>query len=166
MLASVDSPAVQLAMNETWLLPFRWVSDPDGERLAKPLDAWDDRASIFRPLILAVAPDGREVFRERSRDFTDRPDDEAVLTALETLDLPAVAEPTPWSPDGVGAQPSERAFHPRSFITYFRAIRFNTAALAERMADERDRAAVRAETAMTESFLSAFDSWRAAHPQR
>lgn len=149
-------------MTRTWHLPFRWVSDPDGERLAKPIGAWDDDASIFRPVVLAVAPDGREVFRELSRDFTDRTDDEPLLAAVEALGLDPVPAPD-WAPD-VAPRPSQRAFRPSSFITYFRAIRFNTLALSERMVDERDRAQVVAEKEMAESFLGAFDEWRAEHP--
>ena len=60
--------------------------------------------------MLAVAPDGRELFRELSRDFTDRPDDEPVLAALESLELDPVDVP-PWRPD-VEAAPSEKAFRP------------------------------------------------------
>ena len=113
---------------------------------------------------MAVAPDGREVFRELSEDFTDRPDDEPVLAAVESLGLPAIPEPAAWEPPGVTAHPSERAFTPGAFIPYFRAIRFNTMALAQRMVDERDRATVAGEQAMAESFLAAFDAWRAEHP--
>jgi hypothetical protein len=163
VLASVDPPEVQLAMDRTWALPFRWVSDPGGARLARPLDAWDEDAGIFRPLVVAVAPDGREVFRELSRDFTDRPDDEPVLAAVERLGLPALPEPAPWAPEGVVARPSERAFRPASFVPYFRAIRFNTMALAARMVDERDREQVLAEQHMAESFLAAFEAHEAEH---
>ncbi|SFF01307.1 hypothetical protein SAMN05216574_10823 [Blastococcus tunisiensis] len=162
VLASTDPPEVQLAMNRTWHLPFRWVSDPDGSQLAKPLDVWNpERGGIFKPVVLAVAPDGREVFRELSRDFTDRPDDEPILAALESLGLDPVSVP-PWSPD-VEPQPSERAFTPPAFIPYFRAIKFNTGALAERMVDERDREQLLTEKGMAESFLAAFDEWRAEH---
>ena len=164
MLASVDRPEVQLAFDRTWHVPYRWVSDPDGSRLAKPLDAWDEDASIFRPIVLAVAPDGSEVFRELSRDFTDRPDDEPVLTAVEELGLPALPEPVPWAPDGIEPRPSKRAFTPASFIPYFRAIKFNTLALADRMHDDRDRDEVLTENRMAVSFLDAFDAWRAEHP--
>jgi hypothetical protein len=115
--------------------------------------------------VVAVAPDGREVFAERSRDFTDRPDDEPVLTAVERLGLPAL-DPPPgrWLPEGVAPRPSERAFQPSSFIPYFRAIRFNTLALADRMADDRDREECLTEHRMTDSFLGAFDAWREEHP--
>lgn len=92
VLASVDPPAAQLAMNRTWDLPFRWVSDPDGSQLAQPLDAWnaDERGGLFHPLVLLVAPDGREVVRHRSRDFADRSDDTDALEALRELALPAL----------------------------------------------------------------------------
>lgn len=164
VLASVDPPEVQLAFDRTWHVPYRWVSDPDGSRLARPLGAWDDDASIFRPVVVAVAPDGREVFHELSRDFTDRIDDEPFLSALEGLGLPALPEPGPWTPEGVEPRPSKRAFTPGSFIPYFRAIRFNTMALADRMRDDRDREEVLTENRMAASFLEAFDGWRAEHP--
>lgn len=164
VLASTDPPEVQLAMNRTWHLPYRWVSDPDGSRLAKPLDAWDEDASIFRPVVVVVAPDGTEVFRELSRDFTDRPDDEPILAAVEGLGLDPVALPAAWDPPDIGPRPSKRAFKPASFIPYFRAIKFNTGALSERMVDERDREQLLTEQHMAESFLAAFDEWRAEHP--
>lgn len=164
VLASVDPPPVQLAMDRTWFLPFRWVSDPGGERFARRLGAWDGGSSIYRPVVVALAPDGRQVFGEVSDDFTDREDDEPVLTALEGLGLPALPEPAPWSPAGVEPQPSDRAFGPHSFVTYFRAIRANLGALEERMVDERDAAALATEQAMCASFLDAFDAWRAEHP--
>ncbi|TFV79343.1 hypothetical protein E4P39_01480 [Blastococcus sp. CT_GayMR19] len=164
MFASVDPPAVQLAVNHTWHLPFRWISDPGGQRLARRLGAWDEKAEIFRPVVLAVAPDGREIFRELSRDFTDRPDDEPILTVIEGLALPARAVPRPWSPEGIESRPSKRAFTPASFIPYFRAIRFNTLALSERMVDPRDREQLLTEHHMADSFLASFDQWRAEHP--
>ena len=61
-------------------------------------------------------------------------------------------------------RPSKRAFQPASFIPYFRAIKFNTGALSERMVDERDREQLLTEKQMAESFLAAFDEWRAEHP--
>ncbi len=165
VLASVDPPEVQLGMNRTWHLTFPWVSDPDGVRLARPLGAWDDNASILRPVVVVVAPDGRQVFHEVSRDFADRPDDEPVVAALEGLDLPALTQPPePWAPEGVEPRPSERAFTPERFVPYFRGIKFNTTALAGRMVDERDKREVHVQTGMAASFLEAFDAWRAEHP--
>lgn len=151
-------------MNRTWHLPFRWMSDPGGTRLAKPVGAWNAEREIFKPVVLAVAPDGREVFRELSRDFTDRPDDEPVLAALEALQLGPLPRPEPWSPSNLEPRPSQRAFQPASFIPYFRAIKFNTGALSQRMVDPRDRDQLLVEQRMAESFLTTFDRWRAEHP--
>jgi hypothetical protein len=164
VLASTDPPEVQLATNRTWHLPYRWVSDPDGSRLAKPLDAWDEDASIFRPVVVVVAPDGTEVFRELSRDFTDRPDDEPILAAVEALGpRPGAGSRTVGPPD-IGPRPSKRAFKPASFIPYFRAIKFNTAR-AERADGRRARPRAAADRAAHgRVFLSAFDEWRAEHP--
>jgi hypothetical protein len=164
VLASTDPPEVQLAMNRSWHLPFRWVSDPDGSRLAKPLGAWDEGASLFRPVIVVVTAGGIAVFRELSRDYTDRPDDEPVLAAVEALGLDPVPEPPEWDPPDIGPRPSKRAFQPASFIPYFRAIKFNTGALSKRMIDDRDRDQLLTEQKMAESFLATFDEWRAEHP--
>jgi hypothetical protein len=158
VLASVDSPAAQLAMNERWHLPFRWVSDPGGERLAKPLDVWnpDERGGVFQPLVLLLAPDGEVLVRHRSRDFADRPDDQDVLEALGALHLPARQVPPPWSPEGVQPQPTGGAFRPDAFGAYFRGLRLGTHALAGRMRDEQDAAEVRQTSQMAGSFL---DAW-------
>ncbi len=74
-------------MNARWHLPFRWVSDADGERLAKPVKAWnpDERDGMFHPRGLLLAPDGEVLVRHRSRDVADRPDDHDVLEALGAL---------------------------------------------------------------------------------
>ena len=166
VLASAEPAEVQLAFNHTWHVPFRWASDPDGELLARPLDAWDDGASIFRPVVVGIAPDGRKVYREVSRDFSDRPDDEPILRALEGLRLPPLAAALPpWAPEGIAPRPSERPFKPASFIPYFRAIRANTRALSKRMADERDAEEALLQHRMADSFLAAFDQWRAELPQ-
>ena len=164
VLASVDPPAAQRAMNERWHLPFRWVSDPDGERLARPLEAWNptERDGLFHPLVLLLAPDGEVLVRHRSRDFADRPDDHDILDALAVLGLPARAVPPPWSPDGVDPRPSDGAFRPEAFGAYFRGLRMGTYALAARMQDVHDAAEVRATTEMAGSFLDAWTRRRAA----
>ena len=164
MLASVDPPQAQLAMNHTWHLPFRWVSDPGGERLARPLGAWnaDERGGLFHPLVLVVAPDGQVRLDHRSRDFADRPDDSDVLDALAGLRLPARPAPQGWSPAGVEPQPTENAFRPEAFGAYFRGLRFGTRALAGRMRDDQDAEELRQTSAMAASFLDAWTQRRAA----
>ena len=164
MLASVDPPAAQRAMNDTWHLPFRWVSDADGSRLAKNLHAWNDseRGGLFHPLVLLVAPDGRTLVEHRSRDFADREDDSDVLDALRALGLPPRSAPPPWSPD-VAPEPTDSAFRVDAFGAYFRGIRFNMRALVGRMHDERDAEELRATERMAASFL---DAWRTRRESR
>ena len=162
MLASTDPPGAQLAMNRTWHLPFPWVSDPDGERLGKPLDAWnaEEHGGLFHPLVLLVAPDGRELVRHRSRDFADREDDADVLEALRGLGLPPLEVPPPWAPGGAEAEPTDKAFRVEAFGPYFRGLRFGTRALAARMRDGRDAAEVRQTSDMAGSFLEAWSRRR------
>ena len=162
MLASVDPPAAQLAMNRTWHLPFRWVSDPDGEQLAKPLDSWnpDERGGLFHPLVLLLGPDGQELVRHRSRDFADRPDDEDVLQALRDAGLPPRASQA-WQPSGLEPRPTDSAFRPDAFGPYFRGIRFGMRTLAKRMRDPEDAAELQQTTAMADSFLEAWKERRA-----
>ncbi len=158
----MDSPSAQLAMNRSWHLPFPWVSDPAGERLGHPLDAWnpDERGGLFHPLVLLVAPDGRELVRHRSRDFADRADDSDVLDALRRLGLPPLDVPSPWAPDGVAPDPTDGAFRVEAFGPYFRALRFGMRALAPRMQDERDAAELRQTSDMAQSFLAAWSRRR------
>ena len=144
-------------MNRTWDLPFAWVSDPDGTQLAQPLDAWNaaERGGLFHPLVLLVAPDGREVVRHRSRDFADRSDDGDVLEALQALRLPALPPVEPWSPDGVQPEASDGAFRQAAFGAYFRGIRFAAKALGGRMRDADDAEELRRTERMATSFLEA-----------
>ncbi len=160
VLTTVDPPEVHLGWNETWHLPFRWASDPAGERIAKPLDSWNAEAAIFKPIVLLVDPDGRQVYRHDSLDFADRPDDEDVLGALASLGLSAVPEPQGWAPEGVTPRPSERAFPPPHYAPYFRSLRFASLALAERMTCEPDREELHRTHRMADSFLLAWPERR------
>lgn len=164
VLASVDPPDAQLAFGETWHVPFPKVSDPGGKRFAQPLDAWNaaERGGIFHPLVLLLAPDGRELVRHRSRDFVDRPDDTDVLDALRGLGLAPRPVPPPWRPQGVQPQPTSSAFRPEAFGPYFRGLRSGTRVLAERMRDPDDRAELEQTSAMAASFLEAWKERRAA----
>jgi hypothetical protein len=163
VLASVDPPAAQLAMNHTWHLPFRWVSDPDGTRLATPLDAWNDqdRGGLWHPLVLLLGPDGEVLLRHRSRDFADRSDDGDVLAALHGLSLRPLPLPSPWRPEGVTAEPTASAFRPEAFGAYFRGVRSATSTLARRRRDEQDAGEARQVAAIAASFLEAWQQRRA-----
>lgn len=158
VLASVDPPAAQLAMNRTWHLPFRWVSDPQGTHLAQPLNSWnpEEHGGLFHPLVALVAPDGQLLVEHRSRDFADRADDEDVLSALRSLDLTARPAPAPWEPD-LEPEPTPGAFRTDAFGPYFRGIKLASQALTGRMRDEQDANELRLTERMAASFL---DAWR------
>jgi hypothetical protein len=170
VLVSADPPEAQLAMNEAWHLPFRWVSDPEGERWARPLDSWnaDERGGLFHPLVLLLAPDGRALVRHRSRDFADRADDSDVLDALRGRDLPARELASPWRPEGEGVtpRPTDSAFRVEAFGPYFRGLLFGTRALAGRMRDAQDAAEAQQVSAMAASFLEAWKQRRQAAQPR
>ena len=158
----MDPPAAQLAMNERWHLPFRWVSDPGGEQLAKPLYSWnaEERGGLFRPVVLLVAPDGSQLLRHDSRDFADRPDDSDVLDALREAGLPQLQTPQPWAPEGISAERREGAFRTEAFGPYFRALSFGGRALSGRMRDPHDAAEAKQLSTMAGSFLEAWKQRR------
>ncbi|GAC1315136.1 MAG: hypothetical protein NVSMB16_11940 [Acidimicrobiales bacterium] len=143
-------------MRRRWYLPFPVVSDPGGDRFLQPLDVWNpaERGGIAWPAIILFAPDGREVFRMRSHDFADRPGDEDLLVAVQSLRLKAI-DLAPADAEAE-AEDDDGAFRVDAFGSYFRGIRSGTFGLAGRMVDAGDRQAVLAMTTMAQSFL---DHW-------
>lgn len=154
---SVDSPGRNEALRRRWHLPFAIVSDPGGEQLLQPLDAWNpnERGGIAWPTVFLIAPDGREALRARSRDFADRPTDGEVLAALGALGLP----PLELGPAPLSAEPEEHdgALRTEAFGPYFRGVRFATIALASRFGDEAARDEALAMSAMAVSLI---DGWK------
>jgi hypothetical protein len=111
---------------------------------------------------MLFAPDGREAFRMRSRDFADRPRDDDLIDAAQALALPAIdlgAAPA-------NAEPEEHdgALRIEAFGPYFRGIRFGTLALASRLTDAADRDEALAMSAMAASFVDAWKQRRALVP--
>lgn len=161
---SVDSPGRNEAFRARWHLPFPIVSDPGGEQLLRPLDSWnrDERGGIGWPALLLFAPDGGEVYRMRSRDFADRPDDDDLLAAVRQLSL----SPIELGPASAAAALEEHdgALRVDAFGPYFRGIRFGTIALAGRVTEGADRDEVIAMSAMAASFLEAWKQRRAGAP--
>jgi hypothetical protein len=159
---SVDPPARNAAMVRRWHLSFAIESDPGGERVLRPLDLWDavDPRQIGIPAVIVLAPDGREVWRHRSRDFADRPDDADVMRVLESLALPPIdPAPAAWQPS---VEPEEHpgAFRTDAFGHYHRGVMFAMTALAGRMRDPADRAEIEALATQASSFLNAWKQVR------
>ncbi len=140
------------------------VSDPGGEQLLRPLDAWnpDERGGIGWPTVLLYAPDGRVALRLRSRDFADRPSDDDLLEAVRALALPAIR----LGPALPAAEPEEHdgALRVEAFGPYFRGVRFATMALAGRLTDAADRTEALVMSAMAVSFVDAWKQRRASVP--
>lgn len=107
--------------------------------------------------MVVVAPDGTEVYRYRSRDFADRPPDDAdLLAALTGLNLPALDPLPPWQP-AVDPIEDPGALRVEAFGHYFRGIRSATFALSGRLVDTADQREALAMTTMAGSFL---DAWK------
>jgi hypothetical protein len=157
----VDSDGRNEAMRERWRLPFRVVSDPDGDSILKPLDLWNphERGGIGWPALVLLDADGSEVFRFRSRDFADRPSDDDVIDAARTLGR-APIDPPPVRA-AVAPEQHEAAFRVSDVGPYFRAIRFATMALSARMTCDADGDEARSMSAMAQSFLDAWKQRRA-----
>lgn len=153
---SVDSPGRNEAMRRRWHLPFPIVSDPDGERLLKPLELFspEERDGIAWPATVVFAPDGTEVSRRRARDVADRGADESVAEVVSRLGLPSVT----LGPAPAAAEPEEdrSAFRADALGAYFRGMRSGTGALSARL-DGTNRDEARAVSTMAASFVEA---WR------
>jgi hypothetical protein len=156
---SVDPPGRNAALARRWHLPFPVRSDPGGEDIAKPLDAWngEERGGIAKPTLLVVAPDGRVAYRYDGRDFADRPTDDDLLEALSGLDRPPV-DPPEWRPD---TEPEEDrgAFRADAFTPYFLGVRSSAMALARR-ADGADGACRREGNATMDMASSFREAWK------
>lgn len=163
---SVDPPGRNAAMVARWHLSFGVESDPGGERFLHPLDLWDDvdPRQIGIPAVIVLAPDGTEVYRHRSRDFADRPDDADVMAALAPLRLPAI-RPDPWQP-AVEAEEHPGAFRADAFGHYHRGVMFAMAAVARRMTEDADRSEAETLARQASSFLEAWKAVRAREQAR
>jgi hypothetical protein len=140
------------------------VSDPGGTEWLVPLDAWnpDERGGIAWPVVVLFDPDGREVFRFRSRDVADRSDDDDLMGALTKLGLPPVAlGPSLGLADAVE---DPEAFHVDAFAPYFRGFRTASRVLGARATDASDRVEVEAfgMVALAGRFLDEWEQRRSA----
>lgn len=115
----------------------------------------DERGGIAWPTLGVFDANGRETYRMRSRDFADRPTDEDLVAAVQSLALPPIAlDPAP-----PGAEPEEdgAAFRADALGGFFRGIRSGVTGLATRLQTDADQTEARAMAQMASSFL---DAWR------
>lgn len=111
-------------------------------------------------MVALFAQDGSEVQRMRSRDFAGRPDDDDVLDALRSLDLPPIELGA--APPAAEPVEDRGAFRVDAFGPYFRGIRFSSMALVGRLATDDDKSEAKAMGHMAGSFL---DAWKQRRDQ-
>ena len=137
---SVDEVGQNAAMVDKLGLPFPLLADPGGELAIKPYDVWHEDASIARPAVVIVAPDGSVALRRVSRDFADRPIEDGLLAAVQNLGLPATEQeaPTPGDPE-----PGKRAAVDLSWLpAYLRGAKFAVTAVGMRVPEAQQEAEV------------------------
>jgi hypothetical protein len=136
---SIDSPQQNAALIQSLSLPFPMLSDPDRTGAIGPYGLADekDRRNIARPALVVVTPDGEEAFRVVSRDYADRPTEDAVVSGIAALHLP----PTSQEPPQLGpAEPGPAAFKFDQMVPYFRGARFAANAMGGRFPEAREEA--------------------------
>jgi hypothetical protein len=127
----VDSPGQHAAMIEKLNLPFPMLSDPDRNLSIAPFGLMneDDPRGLAVTATVLIGPEGDEAMRLVSRDFADRPLEDAVLNALQRLNLASVEQPPPTP--GIPA-PDRRAMPFDDLRTYFRGAKFGSKAMGMR----------------------------------
>lgn len=131
---NADSPGQNSAVIDKLGLPFPILSDADRDQAITPLGCADERdpREIARPGVLIVDPDGEPAWRVGSRDYADRPHEDALLDALTGLGL----EPTTQDPPEIGKpEPGERALPLHAIPPHFRGVKYATYALRNRHRD-------------------------------
>jgi peroxiredoxin len=79
----VDSPEQNRAMIEKLLLPFKILSDPEGELAIKRYGVWNEQGRIAIPAVVVVGRDQRIRYQYAGQDFADRPGDDEIFRALD-----------------------------------------------------------------------------------
>jgi hypothetical protein len=128
---SADTAPMNTAIVEKLALPFPVLSDPDRTQAIMPLGFADEKdpRQISRPGTLIIDTDGEIVFSVTGRDYADRPNEDALLQALDGLGLSATSQ-TP--PEMGESKAGEKAMAYEGLPHYFRAAKFAVLALRSR----------------------------------
>jgi hypothetical protein len=79
----VDPPENNRAMVDKLALPFSLISDPEGD-LAKRLGVWNEDEGVAEPAIVVLDSSNEVRYAYTGgRDFSDRPAEEEVISALD-----------------------------------------------------------------------------------
>ena len=127
----VDSPGQHAAMVEKLNLVFPMLSDPERDLAIGPYDLMNtlDPRKLAIPATVLVGPGGEEVSRSVSRDYADRPFEDAALRSLHELGLDPVTQPLPTP--GV-PEPGRAAMPFGDLRVYFRGAKFGSKAMGLR----------------------------------
>ena len=140
-------------------LPLPILSDVDRDQAITPLGFADEKDPrlISRPGVVIVSPAGEIVYRFLGRDYADRPDEDDLLSELQSLGL---APTTQDSPELGRAAPGEKAVSVEGLSHYFRGGKFATLAFRRRYRDLSDefKDDTKSYIAMVERYIEALSS--------
>ena len=128
-------------------LPFPLLSDARGE-LGKLCDLWNAEEGVAIPAIIVLDRSGRVRYAYSGDDFADRPGDEKIFEALDSLDdtgEPENREPEVFLTGDEARKDSVRPDRPpitlEQLVPYYRGVYFTTVALKKRHSGNGDEEA-------------------------
>ncbi len=136
---SVDPPDHNAAMVEKLLLPFPLLSDPQGQ-LSRAYGVWDEEGRVAIPAIVLLDRSGTVQWQYAGRDFADRPEDDALLRAIDELgdaeqSHPGATEISVTTDEAKHSVRRERkAISLDHLRPYYRGVYYATVAMKQRLA--------------------------------
>ena len=122
-------------------LPFQLLSDAKGE-LSKLYDLWNAREGVAVPAILVVNRSGTVCYAYKGSDFADRPGDQPIFEALDSLSGDETADTDAAPPTEVSltadeaesstVRPERPPMTLEQLVPYYRGAYFTTVALKKR----------------------------------
>lgn len=146
---SVDPPDHAASMVDKLELPFPLLSDARGG-LSKLSNLWNEDEGVAIPAIIVVDRSGEIQYAYSGDDFADRPGDEKIFEALDSLDNsgePPQREPEVSLTADEAQKDSVRPDRPpitlEQLIPYYRGVFFTSVALKKRFGESGDKEAAR-----------------------
>ena len=144
----MDPPSHNKPMVEKLDLPFPLLSDPRGD-LAKRCGLWNEKESVAVPAIVVLDRAGTIRYLYAGNDFADRPGDDEVFAALDTVTETDAGDTNSRAEIRASAEEAEsstvRPDRPpmtlEQLVVYYRAVFFVTVALKRRFGELKDRTA-------------------------
>lgn len=160
---SVDPPQRNIAMINKLLLPFPLLCDPQGEA-SRLYGLWDSDESLAVPAVVTIGTDGTIGGFMAGNDFADRPDEEEVSEAVESIGRHtsgSYESGTQWV--RVGQQETDRGLNPErpamgleALIPYFDGALFSSGLISSRLAHDRSSRQTLGEVSRIEGTLRSY----------